>query len=138
MMWLVFLYMISDALIELYGLIAESATWILAGAEKPLLPTLARLAGMIETYGAVVLINGGLLILWALYNQARFRGHDRHRSRNPVNVDDLAARYARPVEDIVQWQQADILMMHHGPDGNLTEVVTKTRPARMAAEPAPE
>jgi hypothetical protein len=48
-----------------------------------------------------------------------------------VDVADLAELYGLPAESIASWQQSRILVMHHGPDGTLGEVISKD-PGQMS------
>jgi biofilm PGA synthesis protein PgaD len=124
-MWVLYLYFIRDALIDLYYLIEDSLQWALAGAQRPELPTISRFLDTMENYGIVVAANGAALIVWALYNQVRFRGRDRHRAGEPVNVTDLSDLYGIPAADIATWQRSRILVMQHDPDGTLVAVTPR-------------
>jgi biofilm PGA synthesis protein PgaD len=124
-MWLLYLYFIREALVDVYYLAEDSLQWALAGAERPELPTIRRFLDTMENYGIVVLANGGALITWALYNQIRFRGRDRHRPGESVSATDLSELYGIPVEEIVAWQGSRILEMHHDDAGTLVKVVPK-------------
>jgi len=125
LMWLLYLYFIREALIDLYCLMEDSLQWAFAGAERPDLPTISRFLDTLENYGIVVVANGAALIGWALYNQIRFRGRDRHRAGEPVTVVDLAALYGISAEDITDWQESRILVMEHDVDGTLLKVTSK-------------
>ncbi len=124
-MWLLYLYFIREALIDLYYLAEDSLQWAFAGAERPELPTISRFLDTMENYGIVIVANGAALIAWALYNQIRFRGHDRHRIGEPVSAADLSDLYGIPAEVIATWQESRILIMQHDADGTLTMVIPK-------------
>ncbi len=124
-MWLLYFYLIRDALIDAYLLIHESFEWAFAGDERPHLPTIASFLRTLRDYSVVAATNGGILIAWALYNQIRFRGRDRHTAKPAVTVADLALFYGLAADDIARWQNSRILVMQHDPDGNLVSVVAK-------------
>jgi biofilm PGA synthesis protein PgaD len=124
-MWLLYLYFIREALYDLYYLVEDSLQWAFTGAARPDLPTISRFLDTLENYGLVVLANGAALILWALYNQIRFRGRDRHRAGKSVEASDLSELYGIPVAEIAIWQESRILVMHHDPDGTLVRVTPK-------------
>lgn len=124
-MWILYLYFIREALADLYELGTEAFAWAFRGADWPELPSMSRLYGTLLTYGIVAAANGALLIAWALYNQARFRGQDRHVAQTPVVPADLAELYRVPTASVVEWQAARIMTMRHGPDGSLIDVDVK-------------
>ena len=126
LMWLLYFYLIREALIDLYDLAIDAYEWAFTGAERPYLPAISRFLETLRIYGLVILLNAGIFIGWALYNNIRFQGPDRRRSSPLVSVADLALLYVRPEEEISQWQNARILVMHHSADGTLTEVTSAT------------
>jgi len=121
-MWLAYLYLIRDALIDLYLLVDEAWGWAFAGGDRPDLPAIERFLRTMEYYSVAIFANGSILIGWALYNKYRYRGRDNRRARPAVTVADLAKLYKLPVEDVAAWQSARILMMKHGDDGTLAKV----------------
>ncbi len=125
LVWLLFLFLIRAALVDLYVLTRESLTWIFAGSDRPSVPEISRFIGTLWTYFIVAVANGMILIAWARYNQYRFGGHDQHVAGRVVNVEDLAALYRLPAEDIARWQGSRILVMRHQADGTLITVTSK-------------
>jgi biofilm PGA synthesis protein PgaD len=140
LVWSLYLYMIREVFIDLYFLGYESLNWMLAGTARPSVPEIARLLQTLPIYLIVILANGWTLIIWALYNQIRFRGRRLPAVGRSVNVEDLAVLYELPAKDIAIWQNSRILTMKHGTDGTLVEVtlkgVARNRPAPPAA-PSP-
>lgn len=135
-MWLVYLYLIRDALIDLYLLIDEAWIWAFAGGDRPDLPAIDRFLHTMEYYSVAIFANGSILIGWALYNKFRYRGRENRRARPAITVDDLAERYKLPPEDIAKWQSARILMMKHDDAGVLTKVEVLGVPAAKRAAAA--
>jgi biofilm PGA synthesis protein PgaD len=124
-MWLLYLYLMRTAFVDLYYIVKDLAVWAWSGDERPFLPAMFRFLDTLADYGIVIVANGTILILWAVYNWLRFRGPDRRGGGKPVTAADLAALYGRPAGDIEGWQQARILVMFHDPDGTLVGVDTK-------------
>lgn len=123
--WLLYLYVIREVFIDLYYITTQSFTWMFDGSGRPSVAAMARFFSTLRLYGVVVLANGVILIVWALYNQLRFRGQYRRVADRPVTVEDLATLYRLPAADIARWQGSRILVMHHDADGTLTNVAAK-------------
>ena len=123
LMWLVYFYLIREALIDLYDLAVDAYEWAFTGAERPYLPAISRFLNTLRIYGLVILVNTAIFIGWALYNNIRFRGPDLRNPSALVSVADLALLYDRSAEEIANWQQSRILVMHHAPDGTLADVI---------------
>ncbi len=124
-MWLLYLYFIRAALIDLYDLAIDAFHWAIGGAPWQALPAVSRFFDTLRGYGMVALASGALLIGWALYNWYRFSGSVRRGDGNPVSAADLAALYDVPAADVIHWQNARILEMRHDADGTLAEVIVK-------------
>jgi biofilm PGA synthesis protein PgaD len=125
LVWLIYLYMIREALIDLYLLANESFYWVFTRSHRPAVPEISRFLSTLRAYAIAVVVNGAILLAWAGYNQLRFRGRGRRSPVKPVDVDDLAALYHVPSQDIAQWQGSRILSMQHDADGNLVKVTSK-------------
>ena len=133
-MWLLYLYFIRDALADIYELSTESFAWAFADADWPQLSSWSRLSGTLENYGMIILANGALLIAWAIYNQIRYGGLDRHVALDPVEPVDLAKLYGVPVSEVAAWQAARILTMRHDSDGTIRNVDVGDGPLRHVAD----
>jgi biofilm PGA synthesis protein PgaD len=123
--WLLYLYMIREVFIDLYYITTQSFTWMFDGSGRPSVAAMERFFSTLRLYGVVVLANGAILIVWALYNQLRFRGQYRRIADRTVSVEDLATLYRLPASDIAHWQVSRILVMQHDADGTLTNVAAK-------------
>jgi biofilm PGA synthesis protein PgaD len=123
--WLFYLYVIRDVFIDLYYITTQSFAWMFDGSGRPSVAAMERLFSTLRLYGVVVLANGTILIVWALYNQLRFRGQYRRVADRTVSVEDLATLYRLPAADIARWQSSRILVMHHDADGTLANVSVK-------------
>lgn len=122
-MWIVYLYWIRAALVDIGTLAAEGFAWAFMGAAKPELKAIALFGTTVLPYLAIVAANAALLILWARYNQARFRGHERHRNAVSVGPADLGALYSMATADVVACQAARLLTIRHAPDGTIVEII---------------
>jgi biofilm PGA synthesis protein PgaD len=126
LMWLAYLYFVRVAIVDSYHLIVDSFEWLFASGERPHAMAISRFLGTLWIYGIVILVDGAILIAWAVYNWRRYGKLDRYRNRNPVSVDDLAQLYKLPAEDIALWQRSRILVMQHNLDGTLERVSRKS------------
>jgi biofilm PGA synthesis protein PgaD len=129
LIWLVYLYMIREALTDIYLLVNESLHWVFTRSQRPTVPGISRFLGTLRAYGIAVVLNGAVLLAWAAYNQLRFRGRVRRSPAKPVDVQDLAELYRVPRQEIAKWQASRIMWMQHDAEGNLVGVTLK-EPAR--------
>lgn len=125
LMWLAYLYFLRVAVADLYHLIVDSLEWLFASGEWPHATAISQFLDTSWIYGIVILVDGAILITWALYNWLRYRRSRRYLDRTPVSVDDLAQLYKLPAEDIALWQRSRILVMQHNLDGTLERVISK-------------
>jgi biofilm PGA synthesis protein PgaD len=132
LVWLLYLYLVRAAVVDLYDLGSESIAWLFAGGDRPSVPEISRFFTTLWQYFIVAVANGTILIAWARYNQYRFGGHDHHTAGRSVTVADLAALYHLPVSDIARWQASRTLTMQHAADGTLVSVASSD-----PAQPAP-
>ena len=77
---------------------------------------------VLSIYGLVILGMSGSLMLWAKYNHLRFRGMDRRKSFNPPITAELALLHGQTTQDIEQWQDLDIVCVHHDAHGRIERV----------------
>jgi len=83
---------------------------------------LLRVLGL---YLLIIAILGGSLLLWAFYNYFRFRGVERRRASQVVNIDRQCARLGLKPAHLMQWQMSKRLVVHHGSRCNIIGVETK-------------
>jgi poly-beta-1,6-N-acetyl-D-glucosamine biosynthesis protein PgaD len=121
-MWLVYLYLIRDAFIDLYTLVDQVARWIFLHAPRPYLPSMFGLMETLGDYAVVIVLNGAILIGWALYNQIRFRGRDSRKAIAAVSPADLGKFHGFSDADVTRWQQARTLLITHDADGKVLAV----------------
>ena len=141
LMWLLYFYMIKEVLIDLYRITTGSLVWMFDRGNRPSLLEVSNLFQTLRIYGIVILGNSVILIVWALYNQVRFSGHDQPAAGSKVSVDDLATLYRLSAEDIAGWQGSRVLSMQHDADGTLVKVTANDVGQvglRSLADPAAE
>ena len=118
-LWLSYIYLSSDFFLFL----AESFFWMIGrGPESPRLQLVLDVLPTVASYAIVAIANAAVLILWALYNQVRFRGKERRKASPIVTVDDFARMYEVSAAEVAAWQRARILVVHHDENGRLVQV----------------
>ncbi len=124
LMWLVYLFLVRDAVLDLIVLIKDTLEWALAGDDPPYMTAILRLLNMLQDYAVVIVANGAVFILWARYNQLRFRRSDLRKPPDPVTVEDMARLYGLSADDVESWRQSRILIMRHDDHGHLLGVMS--------------
>jgi biofilm PGA synthesis protein PgaD len=118
-LWFGYVYLSSDFFLFL----AETFFWMIGtGPESPRLHLVLDVLPTVASYALVAIANAGVLILWALYNQVRFRGKERRKASPIVTVDDFARMYEVSAAEVAAWQRARILIVHHDESGRLVQV----------------
>jgi biofilm PGA synthesis protein PgaD len=118
-LWFLYIYLSSD----LFLFLAESFFWLIgAGPEAPRLRLVLNVLPTVGSYAIVAVANAAVLIVWALYNQIRFRGNERRKASPIVTVDDFARMYDVSPGEVAAWQRARILVVHHDENGRLVSV----------------
>jgi len=122
-MWLVYLYLIREAFFDLYMLVDQIALWVFLHAPRHDLPSMFGLMETLGDYAVVIAVNGAILIVWALYNQFRFRGRDNRKAIAAIGPAELGDFHGFSDADVARWQQARILLISHDADGKLLAVL---------------
>jgi poly-beta-1,6-N-acetyl-D-glucosamine biosynthesis protein PgaD len=122
-MWVIYLYLIREVFGDLYLMVDEAFAWAFGHVPRSDLPTAFRFLYTLALYGVVVVVNGMLLIGWALYNQYRFRGRDSRKAIAAVSVDDLGRFHGFSGDEVARWQQARTLVIIHNGEGKLLAVM---------------
>lgn len=124
LMWLVYLFLVREAVLELIILVKDTLEWALAGDDPPYLAAISRFLRTLKDYAIVIVANGAALLLWAKYNQGRFRKRDLRKASDLVSVEDMARLYGLPADDLDSWRQSRILIMRHDDHGQLLRVIS--------------
>jgi biofilm PGA synthesis protein PgaD len=110
---------------DLFFVLRDIPRWV---AGSSVTPAIRQAIGLVETlgaYSAVVAVNALAVVAWALYNQLRFRGKERRRFSQAVSPAEIAERYGRSADEIRAWQDARVLVIHHGSDDQIEHVETE-------------
>lgn len=84
----------------------------------PLLPGMSDLG----VYLLAMLLQGGLLVLWARYNFWRFRGRQRRAAPLPMDDDSLLRHYGIPADGLRRLRDLPVSIIHHAQDGSIVQV----------------
>jgi len=99
------------------------------GVEMPWLAPLLPGFSDLGVYLLAMLLQGGLLVLWARYNFWRFRGRTRRAPPLAMDDDTLMRYYGIPADSLDCLRQAPVCVIHHAPDGRIMEVASATEAA---------
>jgi poly-beta-1,6-N-acetyl-D-glucosamine biosynthesis protein PgaD len=120
--WVLYLFLIREVFIDVYLIVDEGYGWALHDAPHSDVSRVFRFFCTLGSYGAVVVMNGVILIGWAAYNQFRFRGADHRKAIGSVSAAQLGQFYGFSGEAVAAWQQARSLAMIHDEGGKLLAV----------------
>ena len=123
-MWLLYFYMIRRVLVDSFLFSEETYHWLFDGTGPPFVPEIWRFFVTVRTYVLIVLVNSGVFVAWALYNQFCFGGLSHQQAGRSVTADDLGQLYSIPTETVTEWQSSRVLTMYHGADGTLMAVTS--------------
>lgn len=122
LMWLLFLYLIKDAFIDLYRLARETFEWMFLHDDRPDMPTLFGFLTTLGLYGLVATLNGAILMGWAFYNQLRFQGRATRQGIAAVTLAQLGALHAVSAEQVAAWQSYRSVVVTLDDAGTLVSV----------------
>ena len=100
-------------------------SWLIGHAVLSIDPGLSRLAQsltVLEIYLLVAALLGGALILWSRVNYWRFAGVERRSTIADAPLEELAGAAALPVSLLQRGCQAQILVVHHQKDGEISGI----------------
>jgi biofilm PGA synthesis protein PgaD len=78
-----------------------------------------RVLGM---YSMVVLLLGGGLVLWAVYNIIRFRGIERRQAPLPVTPAAIGQYFGQDPQAVLRWQGEQRLCVTHDGQGRIAHI----------------
>lgn len=117
-LWIAYFYFVRDFL----WFLKDVAVWTSHGFSDTAGYSSFRVLPTILNYLIVAFLLGAVYILWAKYNQLRFRGKNRRQAALPVTTEQLAVLYNVDAASVKKWQSAETLTMHHDVHGYLTKV----------------
>lgn len=68
---------------------------------------------LLAVYSMVIVILGGSLVIWALYNWMRFHGKERRTERTPVSTAEIADYAGLDPSELKAAQSSQRLVLHH-------------------------
>jgi biofilm PGA synthesis protein PgaD len=77
---------------------------------------------VIWLYALVVLLLGGGLLIWAVYNIMRFSGVEKRTAALPVTAVEAGRHFGQDPEAVTRWQGGQRLYVTHDPDGRIAKV----------------
>lgn len=87
-------------------------------------------------YSLVILLLGGVLVLWATYNIFRFRGVERRSATPPVTPAEIGRAFGQDPDAVARWQGAQRLYVRHDERGTIAGVdILAARTAMPAIGP---
>ena len=78
-----------------------------------------RFVNVLVVYAIVIGVMTGGLMLWALYNNIRFRGVDRRKLTAAPSNTEMGTWAKHPATLLTQWQECSVVTVHHDKDGNI-------------------
>jgi biofilm PGA synthesis protein PgaD len=73
-------------------------------------------------YGLVILLLGGGLVLWAVYNILRFRGVEKRTAARPVTSSEIGNYFGQAPAAVARWQGGRRLYVKHDDVGGIVAV----------------
>jgi biofilm PGA synthesis protein PgaD len=77
---------------------------------------------LLALYGLVILLLGGGLVLWAVYNILRFRNVEKRRAALPVTPIEIGQHFGQDPESVARWQSEQRLYVTHDETGRIAHV----------------
>jgi biofilm PGA synthesis protein PgaD len=77
---------------------------------------------VLGSYALIVLLLGGGLIVWALYNIIRFRGVERRQAPRPVTPAEIGQYFGQEPQAVLRWQGEQRLCVSHDGQGHIVRV----------------
>ena len=73
-------------------------------------------------YSLIILMLGGGLVLWAIYNIIRFHGVERRTINLPVTPKEIGRDFGQDPESVARWQSEQGLYVTHDQEGRIARV----------------
>jgi biofilm PGA synthesis protein PgaD len=77
---------------------------------------------LLGIYSLIILLLGGGLVLWAVYNIVRFRGVEHRTAALPVTPVEMARDFGQNPESVARWQSGQRLYVTHDAAGCIARV----------------
>lgn len=110
--WMAFLYLFGTGILAILRGAAD-------GPQASLVPTFLPTLGTLSTYAVIALVNAGILVGWAVYNQRRFAGLDRRKPIESAGITQIARSFSVTVSEVSRLRAAKAVTVHHDAGGGL-------------------
>lgn len=77
---------------------------------------------LLAVYSMVIVILGGSLVIWALYNWMRFHGKERRTERAPVSIAEMSDYACMDPAKLKAAQSSQRLVLHHDDHARVTGI----------------
>ena len=74
-------------------------------------------------YALAIVVISAVLIVWALYNQLRFRGRERRRFVEPVTVYELSSFFHVDPNGLARWRESKRIRISIDDNGKIGEIL---------------
>ena len=74
---------------------------------------------LLAIYSMIILLLGGGLVLWAIYNIIRFRGVENRNANLPVTPKEIGRDFGQDPELVARWQKERRLYVTHDQAGSI-------------------
>lgn len=79
-------------------------------------------AGTVGAYMLVAAFNAAVLLLWAKYNEWRFRGKERRTASPLLDDEQLAKSFGIDLPERLRSSRARRMTVHHDSEGNIRNI----------------
>ena len=79
---------------------------------------------LLGLYALGITLLSSALLIWARYNQYRFRGKEKRRFAKPVTVEDKAIFFGIDEKDLARWRTMKSLKIRIDKKGDIMNVTT--------------
>ncbi|MDR3003981.1 MAG: poly-beta-1,6-N-acetyl-D-glucosamine biosynthesis protein PgaD [Acidovorax sp.] len=104
--------------------------------EMPFLSRAQLSMNTLSIYALAMLLQGLLLVLWALYNWGRFRGKQRRNTDTAVSDESLTRSYGIDASTLQRLRTQPISVIYHTADGSIAAVEPLWSTAGKSSEQA--
>jgi biofilm PGA synthesis protein PgaD len=84
---------------------------------------------LLMLYALVILLLGGTLVFWAIYNIVRFHGVENRRVNLAITPAEIARDFDMEQAAVERWQSAHTLQVTHDENGRITDAEISKKPA---------
>ena len=113
--WLAFVYLFAQG-------IWAVGTNQLEGLDVPFMSRALPSLDTLAIYALAMILQGVMLILWAVYNWSRFRGKQRRNAAISLSDESLTRSYGISQKALQSLRTRPVSIIHHAPEGYITSI----------------